>query len=270
MRLIPMQFNNYFNRIVKRYNTIAEYINHAVNPTTVSNAMYLQYNGEPAIINFKPNDDVETKQVIDWEKDWTPDYLLVVADTTTDIISRWFVTESKRTRGGQYLLSLRRDLIADNFEAFQESVALIQKGKPLSVEDVSIYNREDFNGNEIKVDQEILPDDSKTAWIIGYYMNSGDVTINIPVSTPDISLSDIEDWSYYDYVNGTIKELNDFHLKVTANEINHLDTWYDFDTEGNIVRKGAISPTVYNAKINPDYIHDAINYLINAFLITRN
>ena len=267
MRLIPMQFNNYFNRIVKKYNTINDYITHASNPTSVGPSMYIQDDtGNPAKINFKPNDDVETTQFINWPNSWMPDYLLVVDDTTTDIHSRWFVTESVRTRGNQYKLSLRRDLIADNFDAFQESVALIQKGKPLSTEDVSIYNREDFNGNEIKTLESKLKDSSATAWIVGYYTNTNDVTVTIPVSSYDMSYTDLEDWAYYDYVGSIHKEITNFNIKVRATKKgNSGNAFYTFDTEGNNIYtpSGGLPLPKYNAQINPDYVRSAIDYLID-------
>lgn len=74
--LLLKGFNNYFNRIVKKYSTLADYKNN-------SNT-YLEFSS----INFNPNDGVATSlvvggptqtegnQVLFWEHNGTPDYLI--------------------------------------------------------------------------------------------------------------------------------------------------------------------------------------------------
>ena len=104
--LILKGFNNYFNRIIKRYDTIAEYITHS------------DSNYDFSDINFNPNDGITTTQVIGnttqqqaggpdlvplaWEHDGNPDYLIayeteqVGLATVNTIKSRWFIVESIR------------------------------------------------------------------------------------------------------------------------------------------------------------------------------
>lgn len=76
--LLLRGFNNYFNRIVKFYNTLADY--------RTNSSSYMEYSSK--YINFNPNDHVMTELVIgstdqlensailDWETNGTPDYLV--------------------------------------------------------------------------------------------------------------------------------------------------------------------------------------------------
>lgn len=50
--LLLRGFNNYFNRIVKKYSTIADYKTHS--------ASFLEFTG----INFNPNDGVATELIL--------------------------------------------------------------------------------------------------------------------------------------------------------------------------------------------------------------
>ena len=90
------QYNNYYNRLVKKESEIVDY-----NP-------YLCYQNDiPGIfdIDFKPNDGVSTEQIITWSGN-LPDYLIVSDNETEEILSRWFVIEASRIRGSQYKLTL--------------------------------------------------------------------------------------------------------------------------------------------------------------------
>lgn len=175
--LILKGFNNYFNRIIKKYNTIADYISH-------SDSHY-DFSG----INFNPNDGVTTTHIIGsstqqqaggpdlvplaWEHDGNPDYLIayeteqVGIATNTVIRSRWFVTESVRTRNGQYSLKLKRDSIADFLESLLSAPAFIKKGT-VSDDNPLILNDEGVRVNQIKTENEFLKDESGSAWIVGY------------------------------------------------------------------------------------------------------
>ena len=96
MDLYLLKFNNYYNRIVKKFDTLAEYLS----------APY--YNGDVVEnLAFDPNDNVNTYQIVN--TNYSCDYA-VLADGNT-IVSRWFVIETKRLRNRQWQLQLRRDLI---------------------------------------------------------------------------------------------------------------------------------------------------------------
>ena len=160
--LILKGFNNYFNRIIKRYSTKADYISH-------SEAYYDFSN-----INFNPNDGVTTTQIIGsenqkqiadgivpvplaWEHDGNPDYIIAyeteqVGIATVQVIkSRWFIVESVRTRNGQYSLKLKRDSIADHFDTLLTCPAFIKKGT-VTDDNPLIVNSEGISVNQIKSD----------------------------------------------------------------------------------------------------------------------
>ena len=176
--LILKGFNNYFNRIIKRYTTLSDYNSHSEAHYDFSN------------INFNPNDGVTTTQIIGsenqkqigdgidpvplkWEYEGSPDYLIAyeteqVGGVSTAVIkSRWFIVESDRTRNGQYNLKLKRDNIADHFDSLLNCPAYIKRGI-VDDDNPLILNNEGINVNQIKQGQEPLMDDSNSAWIVGY------------------------------------------------------------------------------------------------------
>ena len=194
--LILKGFNNYFNRIIKRYTTLSDYI-------TNSDAYY-----EFSDINFNPNDGVTTTQVIGsttqqqtggpdpvplaWEHDGNPDYIIAyetqkVDNTTINTIkSRWFIVESVRTRNGQYSLKLKRDSIADHLDTLSSCPAFIKKGT-VSDDNPLILNDEGIAVNQIKSAETLLKDKTGSAWLVGYMPKNGgvdgQVTLTIPTKT---------------------------------------------------------------------------------------
>lgn len=102
MNLNFYNYNNYYNRTYKREDTLAAY----------GTPVFVQAN----VSDFSPNDGVSTTHVINTVNiTEDPDYC-VISDSN-NIISRWFVLESKYTRLGQYVVTLYRDVLADNEEA---------------------------------------------------------------------------------------------------------------------------------------------------------
>ena len=75
-----LQYNNYFNRKVKRLTTPAEYIAKAIHVTP--NA------------SFNPGDGVTAQHVIN--NGIACDYCVVTNQSDTEIESRWFVVESRQ------------------------------------------------------------------------------------------------------------------------------------------------------------------------------
>ena len=207
--LILKGFNNYFNRIIKRYSTLADYKTHSDSYYDFSN------------INFNPNDGVTTTQVLGsstqqqaggpdlvplaWEHDGNPDYLIayeteqVGIATNTVIRSRWFITESVRTRNGQYSLKLKRDSIADHLETLLSCPAFIKKGT-VSDDNPLIVNSEGITVSQIKSGETLLKDKTNSAWIVGYlskdFVDQSDPDNPISVQVPD-----------GDYESITIEEL---------------------------------------------------------------
>ena len=193
-------FNNYFNRVVKKYSTLDGYQNNS--------ASYVSF----ANINFNPNDGVVTELVLgnesqkenniplDWENIGTPDYCVCFEQTTipgtppvttSTILSRWFVLESERLRSGQYRLALKRDVVAEHFDTIKESPCFIEKGIVNSVDNPLLFNKESMTYNQIKTDEILLKDDTQCGWIVGYIPknkpNATDVT-NLPTIETTILL----------------------------------------------------------------------------------
>ncbi len=121
-----------------------------------------------AIVDFNPNDGVTTSVIVNWSENYTPDYLFVLKSEDSTIDSRWFVMEWKRTRGKQYQVALKRDVIAENFEQIKTSEVFVQKGI-VDSDNPLIFNRENMSYNQIKQNETLLKDNTKNAWIVGYF-----------------------------------------------------------------------------------------------------
>lgn len=151
--LYLLQYNNYYNRVVKKFDTLEEYLPYQVGNTLQG-------------INFIPNDYINTTQIINGLYENHPDYL-IVADEYNEIVSRWFITSATRTRKGQNELTLLRDLIADYYDEVLSSTAYIRKGT-ISTDNPLIYNGEGMSFNQIKTREDLLYDKTGTPWIVGY------------------------------------------------------------------------------------------------------
>lgn len=183
--LLLRGFNNYFNRIVKKYSTVDDY--------KANSSSFLELSN----INFNPNDGVNTDLIIGgptqlennkplaWDDIGSPDYLLCIDPADSSIKHRWFILECVRTRNGQYRISLKRDTIADNLEDILNSTCFIEKGY-VDKEDSAIYNKEDMTFNQIKDNEYLLMDETQTPWIVGYVAK--DKSQNGAVS--DVSFTD--------------------------------------------------------------------------------
>lgn len=220
--LYLLRFNNYYNRILKRYDSITEY-----EPYMLGSAI----NG----INFIPNDGIHTKQVINWDYE-IPDYLLVVQDNR--IISRWFVIESRRTLAGQFELELFRDCLADYLEDIQQAPLFVEKGM-LSDTDSGIFNSENMTYNQIKKSDTLLKDGTGVGWIVGYMSrkdpttddatasSAADRTVFIPSKTAN-NTSDyktIADSTTWGWFNTTKSVLRHATLYVSTYRRNNLVWW---------------------------------------------
>jgi len=153
-----LRYNNYYNRILKRHDTVADYTKYQI--------------GQPLQnINFIPNDGIYARQVINWENE-IPDYILVVDGTT--INSRWFVIESKRNLAGQFELYLFRDTLADYYNEIQTAPMFVEKGI-LEEGNILTFNSENMTYNQIKTSETLLPDLSNSSWLVGYCDSENDM-----------------------------------------------------------------------------------------------
>lgn len=165
--LIIGNYNNYFNRIVKKEETDFSYFTMMANTAVIKN------------INFNPNDEIST-QVILGKGDYLlpesatrpiqPDYAILFTTELENppyadakIISRWFVIESVRTRSGQYRLTLKRDVMVDFYDKIVNSPCYIEKATIDDSNNPLLYNSENFSVNQIKQAESLIKDSSGIA-----------------------------------------------------------------------------------------------------------
>ena len=195
-----ISYNNYFNRTVKREESLAAYLG-AKN----ENVRYTEAN-----FNFNPADGANTAITVGRSENPANnygDYLLVVENGK--IVSRWFILDEDRIRGKQYKLNLRRDIVVDYYEQVLTSTAFIEKGLP-NEDGALIFNSEGISLNQIKKGETPLIDDSRMAWICGFVdRDTAAKTISINSTVvPDIKVDSLTDWSFYQYVGkGVIDDL---------------------------------------------------------------
>ena len=187
MNIYLLNYNNYYNRICKKEDTLTDYLEYQVGDTIQG-------------VNFNPNDGVNTELIVNTNQ--RANYLLAVEDNI--INSRWFIIESTRLRNGQHRLMLRRDLIADNYNDIVNAPCFIEKAT-VSNNDPAIYNKENMTFNQIKTSETELKDETKSSWVVGYIPKNsfqqdteikGDLILKGAV---DITVQDINNWEYSQY-----------------------------------------------------------------------
>ena len=206
MQLLLLHYNNYFNRIIKKKDTIADYKAADADYKEVSN------------INFNPGDGVNTSLVLGlgqtgalFADDDEFDYLVAyeVVGNANVINSRWFILEQDRTRSGQYELTLKRDVIADNYADVLNSPIFLEKGFINDVNDPLLYNSESMNVNQIKQLEVPLMDETKSGWVVGYIPSDAfpkvepeydrvEKKVSVQMSA-DYTVNGLSNWSYWKY-----------------------------------------------------------------------
>lgn len=195
MTIYLFQFNNYYNRVVKKYNAISDY--------QTNGKLVHSLNGT----NFNPNDGITTSHIFNYDgAAGMPDYAVV---WNNGIESRWYITECVRTQGKQFYISLLRDVIADWYDEVCAAPCFIEKAT-LSRNDPGIYNSENMSYNQIRKEIRELTDKSFSPWLVGYIPRNAfteDKTIVIPYSsgvssvTADYRVNSIEQWAYAGQLN---------------------------------------------------------------------
>ena len=206
MILYFLNYNNAYNRLVKREDTLSDYLDYLV--------------GEPVqgVINWNPRDGVNTEQILNsWTYD-TPDYL-VVTDNENTIVSRWFVIEAEYLRNSQYRVQLQRDLAVDYYDSIMNSTCFIEKGY-VNNSDPLIFNNENMGFNQIKQSLTLLSNNLNTPWIVLYlsrYHSSddgktyeyntftGEFIDEADQNNADYELDSLEDYKYYYYSQDAVK-----------------------------------------------------------------
>ena len=205
MQLLLLHYNNYFNRIIKKKETIADYKAADANYKEASN------------INFNPGDGVNTSLILGLGQNGSLfegdefDYLVAykVVDNVNVIDSRWFIVEQDRQRAGQFELTLKRDVLADNYNDVVNSPIFLEKGFINDVNDPLLYNSESMNVNQIKQLEIPLMDETKCGWVVGYIPSDAfpkvepaydrvEKKVTIPMSA-DITVDGLSSWNYWNY-----------------------------------------------------------------------
>lgn len=183
LQLYMLKYNNYYNRIIKKENSLWDYLQYRV----LYNGQDADPNGNTATVdevNFAPDNYVDTTQVVNWAGD-IPDYILVY-DTRDFTISHWFVTDSTKTRGGQLKLRLHRDLVVDYYDFLinPQTKIFVEKATVPAFNDL-IFNSENMTFNQIKTSEVLLKDASECPWICIYAAshNADGTTTTFDIST---------------------------------------------------------------------------------------
>lgn len=188
--LYILNYNNYFNRLVKREEELSAYEPYVI---------YMLSN-----VNFNENDGIDTEHVIGSVEayDGSGDYMLAV-DEDTRQIQRWFILEAQRTRGGQYRVMLRRDVVADYYNVIIESPCFIEKATASPL-DVAIYNSENMSFNQIKTSQELIQEDTGLAWLVCYIEKERRIEGTIDKQETlqqTLVVQNISEWELYPFTN---------------------------------------------------------------------
>lgn len=184
MNLYFLNYNNYYNRLVKKEDTLAGYIPYQLGDVLPN-------------VSFNPNDGINTTQVVNRPFAEIGDYLICAEGNI--IVSRWFIIEAKRERTGQYTLQLRRDVFVDNYDDVVNAPCFIEKAT-LSDSDPMIFNGEDMTFNQIKKSEHLLKDETGCAWIVGYLASNTNGTVNTTYQSPaSYTIENLSDYRFYEY-----------------------------------------------------------------------
>ena len=234
MVLHLLQYNNYYNRHAKKEATLAGYQSKGTTLATFPN------------IDFNPSDGINANQIVNFVPAAAePDYLLV-CDDSGNIDSRWFIVESTRTRGGQYNLGLRRDVIADCYDYVLSAPAFIEKATlPNDGSDPFIHNPEQMTFNQILKSRTPLYDKTGVPWMVIY--SAKGTQIDVEFSDKGVSPETFK-------VFNTEAGMRDFYSKwsnyqsVKDNSNVYLNYYFNVQESGG----GPVSYGKFVAKRNTD------------------
>ena len=209
--LYLLQYSNYYNRVIKKKDTLEEYLNAAANYEVCSGR------------NYNPYDGISTKFTIntqDLNSDFPYDYLLV-CDETDNIVARWYIMEAVRQCQGQFVISCYRDVITDWYDDVVNSTTFIEKAY-VGVGDSAIYNSEDMTFNQIKTRVTALRDETNSQWIVGYIpkdLEKNTFSFDVINSYTSIkSYNSLASWPYYSMID-----------KEYQTSLSGIDVWAMYD-----------------------------------------
>ena len=254
-------YNNYFNREIKTpRQTLAEY----PDPYYYENS---------SVLNFNPGDGVSTSHSLGRQTnpyDGLGDYLLY-SDDGVNVSSRWFIIDSKRKCAGQYDVSLKRDVIADNYESVITSDCFVEKAT-VNNDSKLIYNQESMTTNQIKTSETPLIDESKMAWIVGFVNREAEAK-TFSINSSVVADYEMSSYKYKDYFN---KDANSFtfidgYVYVTNTQYSSspfaskfvLDQYANQTNLGNSTSKGDYTYTDQNGTLKSYIQSNGLNLALN-------
>ena len=257
-----ISYNNYFNRTVKREESLAAYLGE-----NNSNVRYSEAN-----FNFNPADGANTAITVGRSENPANDYgdyLLVVENG--EIVSRWFILDEDRIRGKQYKLNLRRDIVVDYYEQVLASTAFIEKGLP-NEDSALIFNSEGISLNQIKKGETPLIDDSRMAWICGFVDRETEAK-TFSINSSVVADYEMSSYRFKDYFN---KDANSFtfidgYVYVTNTQYSSspfaskfvLDEYANQTNLGNSTSKGDYKYTDQNGSLRSYIQSNGVNLSVN-------
>ena len=184
-----LNFNNYYNREYKKLYDLNDYLD------------YMKYSWTN--VNFNPGDGITTSIPVNY--DGEVKYLILTDNTVPGtvgeetIVSRWFIIESKFTRMGQRVLTLRRDILVD-YSSMATATVFAERGYVPNTSSL-IYNSEGNSYNQIKKSEKLIKDESESAWLVGYLAPNVFDSGNVTIQGSNTSVQ-------YDYSFATLDEMN--------------------------------------------------------------
>ena len=184
-----LNFNNYYNREYKKLYNLNDYLDYMKSYWTN--------------VNFNPGDGITTTIPVNY--DGEVNYLIVTDDAVPGmvgeeiIVSRWFIIESKFTRMGQRVLTLRRDILVD-YSSMATATVFAERGYVPNTSSL-IYNSEGNSYNQIKKSEKLIKDESESAWLVGYLAPNVFDNGNVTIQGSNTSVQ-------YDYSFATLDEMN--------------------------------------------------------------
>lgn len=248
-RIYLFKTHPYRDRIVIRHDDIGDYREDAEN---------FSYSADYLHMNFNSNDGVNAQITVGTGGDSVTDdgmkanYVLVTEEKSSastqaeepkpgdeqyEIVSRWFVLEQRKLRHGQWRLTLRRDIVADNYDNCLKSAFYIEKAM-LDSGNSLIYNSEGSVMNRVKVGESLLKDKTNVAWIVGYLAKGtsdlkGPVNLNSNDNSSFVSIgTTLEKWEYgpssYSASAPLVDDPYQDRLEMIGDRIDGVIKWVDY------------------------------------------
>lgn len=258
-----LAYNNYYNRIVKKKATLAEY--------KTADASYIVHED---VINYNPGDYCDTKYVCATPGDYTftKDYC-VVTDTSGTILARWFIIEAKLLKTKQWEITLHRDVIADFLTDIKTADVFMEKC-PLPKDSKFIFNDENILLNEIKENQYDIKDATGIPWIVGYISKEKTVSgyvanYNQSQVLADIYVNGIESWEYYQKLTEANKVTVGYEYRFTQHIISDPFACYYYRTNSGVTPTTTATFTPIPSEYISSNLYDLGNATLNFTLLDQ-